>query len=289
MELSKQLQRNFFESFPGFLSIRDSQHRFVYINDNFLDWLKEFTDVDPIGKTGPELSLVVPSNVASMLLSCHDESLRFLKFGEFAPKVLTFTGHEGEQFFEIIKFRQQVDDGVYIFTTGFEVTKLYESARLYKHKSLTCGLTGLKNKRALVELIEENSEFSGVVIAIDLDCFKRVNDENGHLAGDSVLNAFSQILVKNFRENDFVARVGGDEFIVICENVFSTTKVMHRIEKVGIEFKQLFCNDYPYFNWSWGCAQITGCLNEAIDNADKVMYSSKQRGKRDVGELCGIA
>lgn len=288
MELSKQLQRNFFESFPGFLSIRDGQHRFVYINDNFLDWLKEFTDVDPIGITGPELAKVVPSNVAEMLLSCHDESLRFLEFGELVPKVLKFAGREGEQFFEIIKFKQQIDDDVYIFTTGFDVTKLHESARLYKQKSLTCGLTGLKNKRALVELIDEKAEFSGVVIAIDLDCFKRVNDENGHLIGDCVLNTFSQLLVNNFREDDFVARVGGDEFLVICESVFSATNVMHRIEKIDIEFKQLFSDDYPYFNWSWGCAEIVGCLNTAIDNADKVMYSSKQRTKRDVGEFCGV-
>ncbi|NOI68357.1 GGDEF domain-containing protein [Vibrio sp. 99-8-1] len=275
MEISEQLQRHFFESFPGFLSIRDEQHRFVFINENFMEWIAEYTDANPMGKTAPEFAKEVPDNVAEMLNSCHDESLRFLSLGECLPKILKFAGHKGDQFFEIIKFKQQVDDGEFIFTTGFDVTKLHVSAKLYKQKSLTCGLTGLRNQRALVEKLEGNPEFSGVVIAIDLDRFKQINDENGHIKGDRALKSFSRILVDTFRKRDFIARVGGDEFLVICEDLVSKTSVMHRIGLLEDKFTEVFGEKYPYLNWSWGSVEHTGHLREAIDMADKIMYQHK--------------
>jgi two-component system cell cycle response regulator len=91
--------------------------------------------------------------------------------------------------------------------------------------AVTDPLTGLYNRRyAMSHLarIQQRSEKSGrgfAVMLIDLDNFKGVNDTYGHAAGDSVLQAVGQILMSNLRSVDLVARVGGEEFMVILPDV----------------------------------------------------------------------
>jgi len=118
--------------------------------------------------------------------------------------------------------------------------------------------------------------FSSVVIAIDLDRFKQVDDENGHIVGDRVLKSFFRMLVDAFRKRDFIARVGGDEFLVTCEDLVSETSVKHRIGLLEDKFAEVFGDEYPYLNWSWGSIEHTGHLRGAIDIADKIMYQHKQ-------------
>ena len=56
------------ETFPGLLSVRNEHHQIIYLNDNFINWIKEYTDVDPIGKTNVELAKLVPQNVAETFM-----------------------------------------------------------------------------------------------------------------------------------------------------------------------------------------------------------------------------
>src|SRR5690606_37368489 len=99
--------------------------------------------------------------------------------------------------------------------------KLAESKRELERLSITDDLTGLHNKRwLLARLAEEMSRAEryrdGVaLILMDLDHFKRINDARGHLFGDKVLVAFSELLHANFRTVDRIARYGGEEFAVI--------------------------------------------------------------------------
>jgi diguanylate cyclase (GGDEF)-like protein len=87
----------------------------------------------------------------------------------------------------------------------------------------TDGLTGLHNKRAMLDAAEQKVaaaarfERALSVIVIDLDHFKRVNDTYGHDVGDLVIKGLGEILKKNKRATDVVARFGGEEFVVLCE------------------------------------------------------------------------
>jgi len=90
--------------------------------------------------------------------------------------------------------------------------------------SITDGLTGLYNRRhemiRLGEEIERAKRYHEPlsVLMIDLDHFKRINDEYGHLCGDEVLKSFSRLLVDACRTTDIVARYGGEEFVAILPN-----------------------------------------------------------------------
>lgn len=179
------------QHWPGFLSVRDSSHRFTYINRNFKNWLDLYCVKSPIGFTGPEVAVDAPDNVATMLLACHDASLEFIETGISLTKVIEFRGLEGTQHFNVIKFKSVIDGHDQIFTTGFDVTKLHETAQFYQLLSQTDPLTGLNNKEA-VKRYQSNA---GIAIVIDLNNFKNVNDTDGHLEGDEVLKGFASLMV----------------------------------------------------------------------------------------------
>jgi len=97
--------------------------------------------------------------------------------------------------------------------------------RVLSHLALSDPLTGLPNRRAwedeVVRRLDPSSEDVGAVCLalIDLDHFKQINDELGHLAGDQALQEAAKALTHGVRKNDFVARLGGDEFALLLLNL----------------------------------------------------------------------
>jgi two-component system, chemotaxis family, sensor kinase Cph1 len=111
-----------------------------------------------------------------------------------------------------------------------ELSRAVESALLYRARSeladlaLRDPLTGLPNRRALVDtlnerLASESSPGSLALLFVDIDHFKAINDTYGHAAGDQALIHVSQILQAAARESDMIARLGGDEFVVLVDKV----------------------------------------------------------------------
>jgi diguanylate cyclase (GGDEF)-like protein len=90
-----------------------------------------------------------------------------------------------------------------------------------RRTAMTDALTGLPNRRAFFEALEEQAMSSepACLAMIDIDHFKLVNDRFGHAAGDAVLCQFSDIARKSFRGSDMVARIGGEEFAVILRGI----------------------------------------------------------------------
>ena len=91
-----------------------------------------------------------------------------------------------------------------------------------EHNALHDSLTGLPNRRYLDEMLKQHAAHCSSsnrqlgLLHIDLDRFKQINDTLGHAAGDAMLVHASRVLKSNIRSADFVARIGGDEFVVVC-------------------------------------------------------------------------
>lgn len=268
-DLTYQQATALFRHFPGFLSIRNAQHQYVYINDKFTVWLRQYSDVDPIGLNADQLSKRVPSNVGEMLRECHDASLEYLGAGQCAPKIIKFTSLDKVSYFNVLKFKVLIDGEPYIYTTSFDVTDLHHEAKFFEKKAYTDPLTKLHN---LAYLSSVHWQY-GYCVVIDLDNFKQVNDTSGHSEGDIVLMRFARCLKQAFAAQDILVRYGGDEFVVLTHH--QDEVMLHlALEKLSALFEKNFVN-YPMLCHSVGYTPFRTSLRGTLKKADLAMYKAK--------------
>lgn len=151
-------------------------------------------------------------------------------------------------------------------------------------------LTGLSNRRALDDVLErlahEDPDTRGraTLLHIDLDRFKQINDTLGHAAGDAMLMHAAEVLRQNTRKVDLVARIGGDEFVVLIRNDASNrdiaTMAQRIIERmnVPVQFEGHECR----FGVSIGIAREQARRNSVkklLVNADIALYRAKAHGR----------
>jgi len=148
-------------------------------------------------------------------------------------------------------------------------------------------LTNLYNRQYLDEYSKqalgrvERHENTLVLIFIDLDNFKAVNDIYGHNAGDEVLKKVSKIFQKTFRQYDIIVRYGGDEFIVLIENKnYEEEKLYEVLEKFVTRLEESL--QKFSVSASYGCAfapKEATDIEKLIALADERMYLHKQEKK----------
>ena len=120
------------------------------------------------------------------------------------------------------------------------IKRLNEAQTHLKHVAITDELTGIRNRRYIVERLEEEFQRSKrtgrplSLIMLDIDHFKRINDVHGHLFGDVVLRVVSVRMKDALRKHDLIGRVGGEEFLIICpeSSLEDTVVVAERIRKI---------------------------------------------------------
>ncbi|MFQ6047079.1 MAG: GGDEF domain-containing protein [Gemmatimonadales bacterium] len=139
-------------------------------------------------------------------------------------------------------------------------------------------LTGAYNRRHLAELavrLNEGSEVWGAVV-VDIDHFKRYNDQHGHQAGDEVLLKVARFLSQRVRPGDAVVRIGGDEFLVL---LFGDDT--HHIEDVARRFQEAAPKAAPVpFTIGWAVREDNETLEETVNRADRALLHArvKERG-----------
>jgi diguanylate cyclase (GGDEF)-like protein len=167
------------------------------------------------------------------------------------------------------------------------------SVRLLEELATTDGLTGCLNKRALLDQMEQKlmaaQRFGRKLslIVTDLDHFKAVNDTYGHAAGDRVLKELGEVLRRVKRETDIVARFGGEEFCVLCEetDVRGAQLLAERVRE-ELEKTEVLTELGPLkVTASLGVATFPDHASTAADlfvQGDKALYEAKHRGRNQV-------
>ncbi len=145
-------------------------------------------------------------------------------------------------------------------------------------------LTGIYNRNAFEKAVREYMQAGpekreGVLILLDIDNFKKINDKQGHLEGDDALRYVTQLLQETFRQEDVLGRLGGDEFMVFLKGAVSREILDQRMA----QFYQAM-GTYPKFpiTCSAGIAFVQGkdfSYQEILSRADMALYRSKQDGK----------
>lgn len=168
-------------------------------------------------------------------------------------------------------------------------THLMEVSELAVHNSLHDTLTGLPNRTLLVQRLDHallrsrRSKKILAVLFIDLDRFKTINDAYGHHVGDELLAAVADRLMNLLRPGDTVARLSGDEFVILCEDLEDASQVETVANRVGAAFAEAFVLTSVELHASASVgiafAGLAGEMPEEIlQKADAAMYKAKGQG-----------
>lgn len=152
-------------------------------------------------------------------------------------------------------------------------------------------LTNLYNRGAFEQRVQyflnslnSNSKKIHAFFMIDLDNFKNVNDTFGHISGDLVLKDCANALTENFRDSDYVARIGGDEFAILCTNLEDIEKISKKAQKICDSWKKISVenNGIDFISASVGVsiAPKDGITySDLYMKADKALYNAKLNGR----------
>jgi diguanylate cyclase len=162
----------------------------------------------------------------------------------------------------------------------------------FEEKSVRDELTGLYNRRQLQTELDQarrQANASAVpfsICLIDIDHFKEINDNNGHLAGDTILKEFAEVARDSIRDSDVLGRYGGDEFMQILPDTDLKGAVMHaerlRVYAHFLDFQKVLAK--KNISLSIGVAQYRPGerIIDLISRADSALYQAKQRGRNRV-------
>jgi diguanylate cyclase (GGDEF)-like protein len=184
-----------------------------------------------------------------------------------------------------LALEQPADHRLIVMREDPEQQRLHELER----RAMQDSLTQLPNRDLLLDRLERAlsrlARESGAVgvIFVDLDGFKAINDRHGHAGGDQILIEVAQRLQREMRQSDTVGRLGGDEFLVICEMIDSEQELAVVCERILGAFRapMRVANEPVVLGASLGAVLVLdhrAAPAEVIGQADALMYTAKRRG-----------
>ncbi len=280
----------------------------------FLAWLKDEAGLfeavnEPFARScGQSIAAVIgksdfdvwPETLAARYRA---DDLEVMRLGVRTDVEERITDGTGDSWFETFKTPIFDAQGVVIGTAGFardiSERKRFEEAVETKNRELTDlnrrlaaqavtdGLTGLLNHSRVLELLAREVERARrfhlplTVLMLDLDHFKRINDEHGHLAGDAVLAAVGTLLRSSLRRIDLIGRYGGEEFLgVLVQTAEDGGRRVAQSIRAAVADLSIDGLTGQHITVSVGLATFTGqSTADLVAAADARLYEAKRRGR----------
>lgn len=286
LEASQRLAQSVFDAAGEAIVVSDADNRIVAVNPAFSRI------------TGYLSSEVMGRNPALLALGQHDKTFyrnmwqRLLQDDRWEGEIRN-RRKDGQLYVEWLKIALVRDENgkpqqfVAMFS---DVTEKKRQEEEVWHQANFDGLTGLPNRRllddrldrALAQAVRRHTVLA--VLYIDLDHFKPVNDVYGHGAGDDLLRQVAQRLRNSLRDEDTVARVGGDEFVAVLPDLAVTEAAARAAEKVIAAISAPFriWEHYVEISCSIGIALYPRDAEDSIaliEKADSALYRAKQAGR----------
>lgn len=172
------------------------------------------------------------------------------------------------------------------FVVFFFVVMMFQ-VRLQRQLSLSSRkdwLTGLNNRRTFLDLAERrHRQFrSGILLLLDADNFKQINDTYGHQAGDNCLKSIAYMLQRNLREGDVIGRIGGEEFaILLADTTLEQARIIGERLTRPIPFQATA--DHPHLSVTLSVGAVVTTpdipLERLFLDADRALYHAKAQGR----------
>jgi len=269
--------------------MKDEQRRFRYVNCKTAESLGK--SVEEI--TNQKDTEILPLDIAEHFYQSDKQVFETNQKVVIEESVLNMQGNERHYISTKIPMSLSDKERVLIgFST--DVTELYQLKEQFKKQANTDPLTKLYNRRYFIEHAErefsraQRSEEPLSIISLDLDYFKKVNDQYGHLAGDKVLKQVAEQLQSLSRQEDVLARIGGEEFSMLLINT-SPQDALIAAERICSEqanhLIEIDTETTINVRVSVGVATRMSCdltFEQLFRRSDNALYQAKSQGRSRV-------
>jgi diguanylate cyclase (GGDEF)-like protein/PAS domain S-box-containing protein len=278
--------RTALDNLPSYVYIKDSKSRYVYANKHTLDLF---------GCTSKELHLAEDSNFfpPDVMKKLRKVDLKVLLGGSTEEEIIVDDGESEKKVYLEVKtpIYSNNDNDLIVGILGISTDITYQKSLEEKALKLaiTDVLTGLANRLELDSVLGgeverlKRSQHPLSIIMFDIDHFKKVNDNHGHLIGDKCLVKVAKILKNHTRMIDTVGRWGGEEFLIICpETDLNGSRKL--AEKLRTLIKESVFPEVKHITGSFGVTSFIAddTLEVFINRADQALYNAKKFGKNRV-------
>jgi diguanylate cyclase (GGDEF)-like protein/PAS domain S-box-containing protein len=273
--------RTIADNVPALIAYVDTDLRYRFANERYREWFGVKSQ-DMIGKTVPEAmgeAFYAPRREAlARCLAGHASHLENEEVRRGRTRVVSST--------YLPHLRDGVVQGIYVLSTDATSAREYE--RQLHALAHSDHLTGLPNRRSYEERLAQaiaRTRRTAAPLALaylDVDHFKQINDSLGHAVGDAVLREFGRRLAGAVRSSDIVARLAGDEFVVVLEQVGSPLEC----ERIAAKLQDAL---RPPFELDGRVVRVTSSIGIAwsahpdqatlAHAADEALYRSKNAGR----------
>lgn len=246
----------------------------LIVYDNWLEQLDQLPDN------------ISPASAAKVFATMRD--LRHHPTSGFTDLKCSLFGNSAPRWFHINYTCDSDEDGNATIVHGYaqDANDQMGSAKWWRRQAEIDHLTGLLNRNAVEQDINlaMRTQGVGMMFMIDLDSFKNVNDDLGHLAGDSLLRDVANTLSEHFREGDVLGRYGGDEFVAFMPVAGGDPRQIaeRRCNEIISSIADIEITDKSNAGCSVGVAishNREATFYDLLEVADQAMYQSKLRGK----------
>lgn len=290
-ENEKYLHRaaNVFHNSRDGIVITDGKKVIIDVNEAF-SYLTGYSREEVLGKT------------PKILRSCRQEPFFYKQMDEILNQGKSWRGEiwnvkkSGEEYAEYLRIdsirnvQGEIENYIGIFS---DITEHKKQEEQLHHMANFDSLTNLPNRHLYMTLAQtmlgsaKRQGSKAVVVFLDLDGFKPVNDTYGHDMGDNILKIVAQRLKEQLRQSDAVARVGGDEFIIFLSEVYNKADAQPFLERILKALKEPFIvhDIIVTIGASIGAAFYPDDgedVDMLIRYADMAMYRSKENGRNQV-------
>lgn len=284
---SEEWLRTIADNVPALIAYIDTSLRYRFANERYREWIGVKSQ-DMIGKTVAEAmgeDFYAPRREAlARCLRGYGSHLEIEEHRRGRTRVISST--------YLPHMRDGVVQGIYVMSTDATSAREYE--RQLHALAHSDHLTGLPNRRSFEERLAQaiarsrRSAMPLALVYLDVDHFKQVNDTLGHAVGDAVLREFGRRLSATVRTTDTVARLAGDEFVVVLEQVGSPLECDRIANKLLDAIRPPFEVE-GHTLWITSSMGIAWCprpeQGSMAQAADQALYHSKHAGRNTASVL----
>jgi diguanylate cyclase (GGDEF)-like protein/PAS domain S-box-containing protein len=272
------------DNLPVLIAYLDQERKFQFLNQTFQQWF----GVDPQSLTGRHLAEGIGSEHYYTAEPHLDQAYR----GQMVTYELKARIGDSLHTLETTFVPELGPDGCVmgIYSLTHDTTRMKEIEERLKHLARIDSLTGIANRLMFEEILQlaivraRRNRKPLALAYLDIDRFKEVNDTRGHGAGDLVLKEFATRLTGSVRASDTVARLAGDEFVIVFEQVANAEEAARLAAKIVEAVRPPFTLEGTprHVSTSIGVALHEGdeeSAAELVARADSALYAAKRNGR----------